>query len=86
MHPVALAAMSGMGLMVGGVLVFLALGMHEMRAQEEAFRRSSYYEERGSRSYQGRRGAPTAPAAPWEDECAPLAGHPACLACFSCWS
>ena len=87
MHPVALAALSGMGLMVGSVLVFLALGMHEMRCQEEAYRRSSYYEgeERGSRSSHSRRSAPaTTTAAPQEDECARRqTRRPARLTCTS---
>ena len=71
MHPAALAALSGMGLMVGGALVFLAL--HDMRCQEEAYRRSSCYEaeQRRAPSSHSARSAPAASAEPQEDECAP---------------
>ena len=38
MHPVALAALSGAGVMAGGLVLFIALGLHEMHSQERAHR------------------------------------------------
>lgn len=38
MHPVALAALTGAGFMAGGVMLFIALGLHELHCQERAHR------------------------------------------------
>jgi hypothetical protein len=43
MHPVALAALSGAGLMAGGVLLFIALGLHELHSQERAYRQYAHH-------------------------------------------